>query len=57
MDNEYNYYNPDKDCRSGGSGGSQPERGPVKKKHKGAAMVAELQVLQSYSVLYPVRCF
>lgn len=40
MDNEYNYYNPDKDCRSGGSGGSQPERGPVKKKHKGAAMVA-----------------
>ena len=39
MDNEYNYYNPDKDCRSGGSGGSQPERGPVKKKHKGAAMV------------------
>ena len=40
MDNEYNYYNPDKDCRSGGSGGSQPERGPVKKKHKGAAIVA-----------------
>ena len=40
MDNEYNYYNPDKDCRSGGSRGSQPERGPVKKKHKGAAMVA-----------------
>ena len=40
MDNEYNYYNPDKDCRSGGGGGSQPERGPVKKKHKGAAMVA-----------------
>ena len=40
MDNEYNYYNPDKDCRSGGSGGNQPERGPVKKKHKGAAMVA-----------------
>ena len=40
MDNEYNYYNPDKDCRSGGSGGSQPERRPVKKKHKGAAMVA-----------------
>lgn len=40
MDNEYNYYNPDKDCRSGGSRGGQTERGPEGKKHKGAAIVA-----------------
>ena len=40
MDNEYNYYNPDKDCRSGGSRGGQTERGPEGKRHKGAAMVA-----------------
>ena len=40
MDNEYNYYNPDKDCRSGGGGGGQTERGPEGKRHKGAAIVA-----------------
>lgn len=40
MDNEYNYYNPDKDCRSVGSRGGQTERGPEGKKHKGAAIVA-----------------
>ncbi len=40
MDNEYNYYNPDKGCRSGGSRGGQTERGPEGKKHKGAAIVA-----------------
>ena len=39
-DNEYNYYNPDKDCRSGGSRGGQTERGPEGKRHKGAAIVA-----------------
>ena len=40
MDNEYNYYNPDKDCRNGGSRGGQTERGPEGKRHKGAAIVA-----------------
>ena len=40
MDNEYNYYNPDKKYRYSGDNGGQPEQGPVKKKHKGAAMVA-----------------
>ena len=40
MDNEYNYYNPDKDCRSGGSRGGQTERGPEGKRHKGAVIVA-----------------
>ena len=40
MDNEYNYYNPDKKYRYSGDNGGQPEQGPVKKKHKGAAVVA-----------------
>lgn len=40
MDNEYNYYDPDKEYRYGRYNGEQPERGPAKKKHKGAAVVA-----------------
>ena len=40
MDNEYNYYDPDREYRYSRHNGEQPERRPVKKKHKGAAAVA-----------------
>ena len=40
MDNEYNYYDPDREYRYSRHNGEQPERRPVKKKHKGVAAVA-----------------
>lgn len=40
MDNEYNYYNPDKSYQYGGDNGSRPGQRPDRKKHKGAALVA-----------------
>lgn len=39
MDNEYNYYDPDREYRYSRHNGEQPECRPVKKKHKGAAAV------------------
>ena len=40
MDNEYNYYDPDREYRYSRHNGEQPEHRPVKKKHKGVAAVA-----------------
>ena len=40
MDNEYNYYDPDREYRYSRHNSEQPECRPVKKKHKGAAAVA-----------------